>query len=329
MAEIALSGAVFGAAMTASGFHDPSIIAAQMRFQNWHMMQTFLAATASSALVYSAAERLGHVRLPSRCSSPLALFSKYDGNVIGGLLLGTGIALSASCPGALYAQLAAGVPAAVYTLAGAVAAGVLWAGYLADLVQRRRRAMNATPEPCAVHEQLRLSRPAALLLLVAACVALVALTASHGRPSPGANVVGAVGGLLIGLAQLVSLVARRSMIGVSASYEEAGTLFWSLVAGFRRDPTPRPYRSLLFGLGVVAGAWGLLHAAPSFAVRPAFEARPLFAAAGGFAMALGASMAGGCTSGHGISGISLLSASSLVSIASTFAAGALVAALVH
>jgi hypothetical protein len=35
--------------MLASGFHHPSVVAAQLRFENWHMIQAFITATASSA----------------------------------------------------------------------------------------------------------------------------------------------------------------------------------------------------------------------------------------------------------------------------------------
>lgn len=43
-----LSGAAFGAAMIAAGFHNPAVVITQMKFENWHMVQAFLAATASS-----------------------------------------------------------------------------------------------------------------------------------------------------------------------------------------------------------------------------------------------------------------------------------------
>lgn len=49
MAATLISGAAFGAAMMAAGFHNPAIVIEQFKFQNWHMFQTFLAATASSA----------------------------------------------------------------------------------------------------------------------------------------------------------------------------------------------------------------------------------------------------------------------------------------
>lgn len=44
-----ISGATFGAAMLAAGFHQPSIVISQLKLENWHMVQAFLTATASSA----------------------------------------------------------------------------------------------------------------------------------------------------------------------------------------------------------------------------------------------------------------------------------------
>jgi hypothetical protein len=46
-----LTGASFGAAMIAAGFYNPAVVIAQLKFENWHMVQAFLAATASSMYV--------------------------------------------------------------------------------------------------------------------------------------------------------------------------------------------------------------------------------------------------------------------------------------
>lgn len=46
-----ITGAAFGAAMIAAGFYDPAVVLSQLKFENWHMFQAFLAATASSAYV--------------------------------------------------------------------------------------------------------------------------------------------------------------------------------------------------------------------------------------------------------------------------------------
>lgn len=49
MAATFLTGAAFGAATMGASFHNPAVVVAQMKFENFHMVQAFLAATASSA----------------------------------------------------------------------------------------------------------------------------------------------------------------------------------------------------------------------------------------------------------------------------------------
>ncbi|KAG5919500.1 hypothetical protein E4U42_006493 [Claviceps africana] len=341
MAATAISGAAFGAAMAAAGFHDPGVVVSQFKWESWHMAQAFLAATAASAAIYSVAERLGYVRIPPRKSSPLGLFSTYDGNVLGGALLGAGMALAGSCPGTLYAQLAAGVRSGLHALDGAIVGGILWTGFLAKGVQRLREKHAVRPEPGIVSEQLGLSRAATVLLLETACVGVMIATMTLHAPEvasapasapasvAGARMSGVVGGLLIGAAQLVSILTRRSMLGISGSYEEMGFFFWWLVRGARVDAKPASHSNMLFASGVAAGAWALLTLAPGLAAAPVADVPPSLAMAGGVLMAVGSRLAGGCTSGHGISGISLLSTSSVVTIGTAFTVGALVAPLAH
>jgi hypothetical protein len=47
--ESVLTGAVFGAALTSSGVYQPSTIVSQLAFTDWHMIQVFLTAAATSA----------------------------------------------------------------------------------------------------------------------------------------------------------------------------------------------------------------------------------------------------------------------------------------
>ncbi|UNI13438.1 hypothetical protein JDV02_000186 [Purpureocillium takamizusanense] len=339
-----VSGVAFGAAMVAAGFANPTVVVSQMKFESWHMFQAFLAATASSAVIYSVAERLGYVKLQPRSSSPLGLFSRYDGNILGGALLGAGMAVSGSCPGTLYAQLATGVRTGFYVLAGAVTGGVLWTGYLAPLVKRRRENAAIKPAPGVISESLGLSRAATLVLFEAACVAVVVATAAGAKSTNGGSAAfaggdlipaGAVGGLFIGLAQLVSLVTRRTMVGISGSFEDAGNYFWWLFRdAAAAEKRPRTYQNMLFAAAAAAGAWAMARVLPDSAVfgavaGPLLEMPPLRAVLGGVLIAVGSRLAGGCTSGHGISGMSLLSTSSVVTIASTFGTGALVAPLIY
>ncbi|KAL7930331.1 hypothetical protein V8C35DRAFT_160899 [Trichoderma chlorosporum] len=329
MATTFLSGSAFGAAMMAASFHNPAIVIAQMKWENWHMVQAFLAATASSAALYAVAERLDYVKLKPRSSSPIGLFSKYDGNIIGGSLLGAGMALSGSCPGTLYPQLAAGVHTGFHALNGAILGGLLWTGLLSKMVKQSKERANIAPITVTANDQFGLSRGVTLFLFEAVCLLVLAATTIFTPKFPGAKVIGTAGGFIIGLSQLFSLLTRRSMIGISTAYEEFGNYFWWVIKGAEPNTRPISYNSILFASGVTAGAWGLLQAVPSLANAPVFEVPPLFAMAGGALMAIGSRMAGGCTSGHGISGMSLLSLSSMITIACTFAAGAAVAPLVY
>jgi len=45
------SGTLFGAALTAAGVYSPAVIIGQLHLQDFHMMKSFLAASASSAFV--------------------------------------------------------------------------------------------------------------------------------------------------------------------------------------------------------------------------------------------------------------------------------------
>jgi hypothetical protein len=45
------SGAIFGAALTASGVYSPTVIIDELYLRDFHMLKTFIAASASSAYV--------------------------------------------------------------------------------------------------------------------------------------------------------------------------------------------------------------------------------------------------------------------------------------
>ena len=238
------------------------------------------------------------------------------------------MALSGSCPGTLYAQLAAGAKTGMYALGGAIVGGILWTGPVSKAVKSQREKNSVRPQPGTLPEQLGLSRNAAVVLLEVAFLAVLTATTVYSPPSPTAKVSGIVGGMFIAASQLVSLVTRKSLIGVSGSFEEAGNFFWWLAKG-DAHARPKSSQNLVFAAGVAAGAWTLLQWAPTLADGPIHEVAPELAVLGGVLMAIGSRMAGGCTSGHGISGISLLSMSSVITIATTFAVGGAVAKLVY
>ncbi|KXX80226.1 hypothetical protein MMYC01_203595 [Madurella mycetomatis] len=316
-----LSGAAFGAALTASGIYEPATLLSQFDFTNFHMLQTFLTAAAGSTLLVTATQSLSLTNFPPRRASSLGLFSVYDGNLVGGSLLGTGMALSGACPGTILAQLGVGVRSGWYVFGGAVLAGWVW-----SLVSSRRRPKSdmtlqqqqqqqqqrrREEEKVTVYEALGVSRLVAAAAFEATCVLAVAAV-SRAATGPQAKIHPAAGGLFIAAAQAVSLLLRGALVGTSSSYEDVGRLL--------RGDRPKGLGSILFSAGAVGGAWLLSRAMPALGQVSEVAISPAMAGLGGFLMVLGSRMAGGCTSGHGISGISLLSMSSFMTITAAFAA---------
>ncbi|OIW22653.1 hypothetical protein CONLIGDRAFT_625696 [Coniochaeta ligniaria NRRL 30616] len=313
-----LSGATFGAALALSGVYQPHVIISQLTLQDWHMIEAFLTATASSTLLVFATSGFDRLNLKPRNASNLGLLGRYDGNIIGGMLLGTGMALSGACPGTILVQVAVGIPSGFFALGGAALGGIFWTGFLKPSVIACNGAPQAV-ETLSVHEALRVSRGAVVLSFEVVCTAIVCAVVFLTGGGAERVVHPVVGGFIIGGAQLVSLILRRSLVGVSTCYEEIGDWFWWSIAG---DEIGSPRKAALqFATGLVGGAWALSRVFPGLVDSTSVSVPPLCALCGGFLVALGARIAGGCTSGHGISGTSVLSVSSFITVASFLGAG--------
>lgn len=292
------------------------------------------AADTLASLLVELFRRLGRAVPQPRAWSSVGLASAVDGNVLGGLLLGAGMALSSSCPGMALPQLAVGIPSARAVVAGGALGGVVWSAALRPGIERRRvlrRASRRGQPPRTLASALGLGSTTTFLLyeaaLAGAVAALLGPTGPAAGPSPALSP--ALGGALVGGgAQLVSLLLRGSLLGVSTCYEQLGD--WAVYCYWRgrgSGSNSRPGTSaMLFAASMVAGAWLLARARPDLA--PVYhhvkggregdgQARAL---AGGFLMAVGARAAGGCAAGHGISGMALMSTSSFVTMASAAAA---------
>ncbi|KAL6401759.1 YeeE/YedE family protein [Ilyonectria robusta] len=301
-----LSGAVFGAAVTASGSH--SLFAVLL-------------------------ESVGWVRAKPRGPALLGLFSQYDGNILGGSIMGLGIAIGGTCPGTALAQIGVGVPSGMNALAGATLAGILWSGFLKKLLlvdtstPIPEKPAKSGPSTHTIYGESRMGKAVTFVALEAcfgaAVYALITLT----HPNQDAAISPVFGGTLLGLAQLLSMLVRRAMLGVSTSYEEIGSYFWWLVRGADEKQRPKSYSNILFSASAIAGAWAVGSAFPAYAAIVANNAvPPMVATIGGILIGLGSRIAGGCTSGHGLSGVSLFSTASFITMLSMYIAGALGAA---
>ncbi|KAM7190763.1 hypothetical protein V8F33_009312 [Rhypophila sp. PSN 637] len=316
-----LTGAAFGAALTASGVYQPSVIVSQLKFENWHMIQTFLTAAATSASLVAAVQRTGIANLQPRSYSSIGLFARYDGNIVGGLLLGAGMMLAGACPGTVLAQVGVGVRSGYYALGGAALGGIAFIRYIQPhMTSCAKQSPAPKHEIKTVHEGLGVPRSVVFLAFEAVCASVIAATAVYTTVGPEAKISPILGGLLITSAQLISVLLRGSLIGTSASFEEIGHWFWDL---FKGDLLPKKYTNLLFVAAMSAGAYLISKVFPALGEVSELAVSPFSATVGGFLMIIGARMAGGCTSGHGLSGISLLSISSFLSIGACFVGGGL------
>ena len=115
------TGIVFGFALEKSRVFEPGVIVGQMQLRNFLMLKIFLAAVITGLVVLAVMNGMFGVKLSVK---PLLL--KAD--IIGGLILGIGIALAGACPGTTLAQIGSGYRDAWFVLAGGLA-GALTYGY--------------------------------------------------------------------------------------------------------------------------------------------------------------------------------------------------------
>ena len=115
------TGIVFGFALEKSRVFEPGVIVGQMQLRNFLMLKVFLAAVITGLIVLAVLNGMFGVKLSLK---PLLL--KAD--IIGGLILGAGIALAGACPGTTLAQIGAGYRDAIFVLFGGLA-GALTYGY--------------------------------------------------------------------------------------------------------------------------------------------------------------------------------------------------------
>jgi uncharacterized protein len=116
------TGIVFGFALEKSRVFEPGVIVGQMQLRNFLMLKVFLAAVITGLIVLAVLNGAFGVKLSLK---PLL----FKADIVGGLILGAGIALAGACPGTTLAQLGAGYRDAIFILLGGFA-GALAYGYL-------------------------------------------------------------------------------------------------------------------------------------------------------------------------------------------------------
>jgi uncharacterized protein len=115
-----LMGIIFGIVLEKSRVIDPENIIGQFQCKKFIMLKVFLTAIVTGLCVFSIFFACGIERLNWKVMS-------IGPDLLGGLLLGAGIALAGACPGTVFAQIGAGYKDALATLAGAFFGALVFA----------------------------------------------------------------------------------------------------------------------------------------------------------------------------------------------------------
>jgi uncharacterized membrane protein YedE/YeeE len=115
------TGAVFGVALEKSRVFEPGVIVGQMQLRNFLMLKIFLSAVITGLIVLAVMNGVFGIKLHLK---PLV----WQADIIGGAILGMGIALAGACPGTTLAQIGAGYKDAWFVLFGGIA-GAIFYGY--------------------------------------------------------------------------------------------------------------------------------------------------------------------------------------------------------
>ncbi|CAL1528407.1 unnamed protein product [Lymnaea stagnalis] len=335
----AVSGLIFGMALEKGRVFEPHIIRQQMLFSNFTMLKMFLSASATGMLAFSILTMIP--RTSRRMEKALFAYFpglKYKGVLaaaVGGAFLGMGMTLAGACPGMVLAQVGAGVPNSVLTLAGGICGAFLYA------LTEPLTSIWFKPVRSYRYNTLDeyLETPYFILALpFAALLGLVVFAAEVFRPweteviQSGSGVFGVrawppyITGMIIGLLQIPVVLVIQDTLGSSASYVTVA----SQVLIFERLNRVLPYlKKYTTGIGnwwqvfyvfsAIAGA--RISATTSNTVGTVEGLEEWYSFGGGVLMIYGARLAGGCTSGHGLSGMGLLVLLSFVAVPSMFAGG--------
>ena len=245
-------------------------------------------------------------------------------------------------------QVGMGLRSGYLVLAGSLIGGILFSGY-SHLI-KRNAASTVTKQKVedtkieikpknTVYEKLNTSELASAVTYWMAMIG-IATAAKTYIPSPQTGLLNPlIGGVLMALSQLTSLLITKNTLGVSSAYSTLGSLFWKLESTLATEcgctkpsevaESKKPWPQLnpvFFASGVALGSylfWTLTGTTAASIPTVGGGVTDTKALIGGFLLAFGARVAGGCTSGHGISGMATLSVASFISVAAMFGGGML------
>lgn len=232
-----------------------------------------------------------------------------QGNILGGLIIGAGMVVAASCVSGLLYKVGSGMAGAAVGLAAWTLGDVIGRDHLTgrggstDL----RGQVTQLDEGLLVPDQFGLSRPVGALIFLAVVGVVLARATRH--TERGGQWNWWVGGVALGAATVAAWVLAGaggasfgpSTVGAPASVVSGEAVNQWLVA---------------FLVFMVVGAFVAARTSGSFWLRGEDRARYAQLAAGGLMLGVGGQIGGGCNLGHGLSGAAQMNVSSWVVVAS-------------
>jgi len=313
------------------------------------MMKMFLSAAATSTLCLS----LMQIITPKQYSIAKAKCAGYNflEAVIGGFILGTGMAIGGICPGMVLAQIGAGVDNSILSLVS-ILIGALIYGLIEPFI-RFVTAKKTLPycfmDEIIPHRHLLSIIFASLMFAVVLILELIYPWKSELTTplQPNCNIIQCkawppyISGILVGILQIPSVSTLGNSIGSSTAYvcvmsqwirflPNSTQQFFKLFNAKKNSWWQVCYIcSAIFGSLLAVKLSGTMNVLdimnkPYDGIKGNSPERAIL---GGLLLIFGARFAKGCTSGHGISGMGMLGISSMIAVAAMFIGGATISLL--
>lgn len=338
-------GLFFGFAIGKGQVFEPQVIVEQFLMRKFIMLKMFLSAVCSGLVVLAVLSKLQGKKLAEARKKKVSGSRGIPATILGGSLLGIGMALCGACPGTVWVQLGSGViPSSAIALGGAMVASFVWT-FTKKWIESTRFYKWGRPADNHLNLDIWLGAPYWLVCLVFAAVLFAGIfvleyfmpytkeleSLFKEFPSTSSGTFFSdiawppyVSGIIVGLLQLPALTLLTTTIGSSGGF----SMFTSLMLYPIRDKNEYVmsrisdkvnYFQPLYLLAAVLGGVGAAASSSSLHFNQGLS--PALSFFGGFFILFGSLMGGGCTSGHGISGMQTLAIPSMVATAAMFGGG--------
>eukprot|EP01029_Cantina_marsupialis_P012391 TRINITY_DN2735_c0_g1_i1.p1 TRINITY_DN2735_c0_g1~~TRINITY_DN2735_c0_g1_i1.p1 ORF type:complete len:342 (+),score=103.14 TRINITY_DN2735_c0_g1_i1:30-1055(+) len=318
-------GTLFGGSLAKSGVLNPDVIKGQFQLTNFTMAEVLLAAIGTGSVSIGLAKALG-------LKAEINPF-RPTSQIIGGLMLGSGVALSGSCPGSIFGQLGSGVATAPYALMGSLAGGLTFSliePKIRDWWVAQNKGTPSIPEIVGVPLH-KLSAP--VLILCALLIIGMRKSFGKGKIGKGKGMPPFVPGAFLGLLHMPLMAFFSKPVGSSSAFITVLNYVMKMF-GMETNEYMNKYNKgwwqVFFDLGGIIG--GFLSAYYSGRLSGSKQEiadvwQKMSAFIGGFLMLFGSRLAMGCTSGHALSGTAQLAVSAFPVVGSLMAGGCATAAI--